>query len=187
MCSWVRRSTFSHVCARTHAALTEPHTFAHPHPTHMLQGLKSSSTDEADIVLFEGHVAVMRAGSDVHLFVTGDQDENEIILVEVLNTMHEALTSLLGSLDSRRMMDKLEVVQLVIDELVDAGVILEIEASAIVNRVGMRGADAGPGTTSVIGAMQAAAAQSGSGGSAASAAMSFAEQMTRAFKATGTT
>ena len=49
----------------------------------MLQGLKSSSTDEADIVLFEGHVAVMRAGSDVHLFVTGDQDENEIILVEV--------------------------------------------------------------------------------------------------------
>ena len=65
----------------------------------MLQGLKSSSTDEADIVLFEGHVAVMRAGSDVHLFVTGDQDENEIILVEVLNTMHEALTSLLGSLD----------------------------------------------------------------------------------------
>ena len=190
MCSWVRRSTFSHVCARTHAALTEPHTLSHPHPTHMLQGLKSSSTDEADIVLFEGHVAVMRAGSDVHLFVTGDQDENEIILVEVLNTMHEALTSLLGSLDSRRMMDKLEVVQLVIDELVDAGVILEIEASAIVNRVGMRGADAGPGTTSVIGAMQAAAAQSGSGGSAssaASAAISFAEQMTRAFKATGTT
>jgi hypothetical protein len=36
-------------------------------------------------------------------------------------------------------MDKLDTVLLALDELVDGGVILEIEPSAIVNRVGMRG------------------------------------------------
>jgi hypothetical protein len=42
------------------------------------------------------------------------------------------------------MLDKLDTVLLALDELVDGGVILEIEPSAIVNRVGMRGASCPP-------------------------------------------
>ena len=44
----------------------------------------------------------------------------------------------------RSMLDKLDTVLLALDELVDGGVILEIEPSAIVNRVGMRGASSAP-------------------------------------------
>jgi hypothetical protein len=44
----------------------------------------------------------------------------------------------------RSMLDKLDTVLLALDELVDGGVILEIEPSAIVNRVGMRGASPPP-------------------------------------------
>ncbi len=147
------------------------------------KALRSSAAGEADIVLFDGHVAVMRAGKDVHLFVTGDQDENEIILVEVLNALYNALSSLLpgGSLSSRNMMEKLDVVLLVLDELVDGGVILEIESSAIVNRVGMKGAE-GSAAASAVPGMPGVA---GSASTPQQALLSFKEQMTRAFKATG--
>ena len=105
------------------------------------KAIKEQTMDEADIVIFDGLITVFRGGKDVFLFVTGDQDENEIILVDVLNALHSALSSLMP-VDRRSMMDKLDVVLLALDELVDGGVILEIEPSAIVNRVGMRGADA---------------------------------------------
>jgi hypothetical protein len=153
------------------------------------KALRSNSSDEADIVLFDGHVAVMRAGKDVHLFVTGDADENEIILVEVLDALYESLACLLpgGNLEARTMMEKLDIVQLVLDELVDSGVILEIEPSCIVSRVGMKSADGGGGGGSVLpslGGMGAAGA-GGAGSSTQQAVLSFAEQMTRAFKAAG--
>lgn len=144
------------------------------------KALKSTASGEADIVLFDGHVAVMRDGKDVHLFVTGDQDENEIILVEVLGALYNALTALLpgGSLDSRNMMEKLDVVLLVLDELVDGGVILEIEPSAIVNRVGMKGTEGSASASAMPGVPGASTTPQ-------QALLSFKEQMTRAFKATG--
>jgi prepilin-type processing-associated H-X9-DG protein len=66
------------------------------------KALKTSTAGgDSDILMFDGHVAVFRAGRDVYLFVTGDQDENEIILVEVLNALYNTLASLLpgGSVD----------------------------------------------------------------------------------------
>mmetsp|Transcript_42326 Transcript_42326/g.82819 ORF Transcript_42326/g.82819 Transcript_42326/m.82819 type:complete len:197 (-) Transcript_42326:158-748(-) len=107
----------------------------------LAKAIKSQGAEEADIVIFDGLITVFRGGRDCFLFVTGDQDENEIILVDVLNTLFQALSTLMP-VDRRSMMDKLDMVLLALDELVDGGVILEIEPSAIVNRVGMRGADA---------------------------------------------
>jgi hypothetical protein len=144
---------------------------------------KSAASGEADIVLFDGHVAVMRQGKDTNFIVTGTMDENEIILVEVLGTLFNALTSLMpgGSLDSTTMLEKLDVVLLVLDELVDGGVILEIEPAAIVSRVGMKGTEGASGASSMLPSV---------GGTASTtpqqALLSFKEQMTRAFKATGT-
>jgi hypothetical protein len=42
--------------------------------------------------------------------------------------------------DRRNILDNLELVMLAIDELVDAGTILEVDAGSIANRVLMRGA-----------------------------------------------
>ena len=142
------------------------------------KALKSSSQSESDILLFDGHIAVFREGKDVYLFVTGDQNENEIILVEVLNALYNAYASLLpgGSMDRHTMLEKLDIVLLALDEIVDSGVILEIEPSAIVNRVGMRGADAAPAPAGLM-PLQAQTPQQ--------ALLSLKEQMTRAFKSTG--
>ncbi|CAN0483164.1 unnamed protein product, partial [Discosporangium mesarthrocarpum] len=72
----------------------------------------------------------------------GSADENELILTAVLDALYEALTVLLrGQVDRRTMLENLAQVLLTMDELVDAGRILEIDPSAISNRVMMRGAD----------------------------------------------
>lgn len=60
----------------------------------------------------------------------------------VLNGLFTALNTLLrGQMEGRNMLDNLETVMLAVDELVDGGIILEIDPQLIVNRVLMRGDD----------------------------------------------
>jgi coatomer subunit zeta len=42
---------------------------------------KQPSTSDAEILIFEGLVTVYKSQGEITFFVTGDQDENEIILV----------------------------------------------------------------------------------------------------------
>ena len=46
-----------------------------------LKAQKQPSTNDAEIIIFEGLVTVYKSQGEVTFFVTGDQDENEIILV----------------------------------------------------------------------------------------------------------
>ena len=63
--------------------------------------------------------------------------------VNVLTALVDACTKLIhGTLDSHAMLSSLDSVSLVMDELVDGGVILEIEGSAIASRVSMKSSEA---------------------------------------------
>jgi len=96
---------------------------------------------EADVVMLESSVCVFRSGIDVAFFVCGALDENELILVNVLDTLHDALNGILKShLDKRTLLDNLDLVLLSTDEVVDGGLILETDPVAVSNRVLMKGA-----------------------------------------------
>ena len=78
--------------------------------------------------------------SDVH--VTAEDHENELILLSVLQGFFESISLLLrGMVEKRSILENLDLVLLVLDELVDGGVILETDPGVIANRVSMRGAD----------------------------------------------
>ena len=80
--------------------------------------------------------------SDLHFYVTGSVDENEIILATVLNGFYDSVSLLLrGVLEKRTVLENLDLVLLTLDEIVDGGLILETDANVIANRVSMRGAD----------------------------------------------
>lgn len=49
----------------------------------------------AEITLFDDNIVVYKFVEDLHFFVTGGDDENELILASVLNGFFEALTILL--------------------------------------------------------------------------------------------
>ena len=48
---------------------------------------KQPSTSDAEILIFEGLVTVYKSQGEVTFFVTGDQDENEIILVRGVDNL----------------------------------------------------------------------------------------------------
>lgn len=99
---------------------------------------------ESDILIINNHVIVQKCSSEgTNFYIVGSDQENELILSAVLDGGFEAISSLLhDQLDQRSLMDNLELVLLALDELIDTGVILEIDPKAIKNRVLMMDASA---------------------------------------------
>lgn len=105
---------------------------------------RTNAKNEAEIIILDGLVTVYRNSCDVWMYVVGMQTENELILVNVLTAMYETLSTLLRAPpDKRLLLDNFDVLLVAIDEMIDAGMILETDSGAIVNRVGMKGAEAG--------------------------------------------
>merc|ERR1711871_381270 len=105
---------------------------------------RTNAKNEAEIIILDSLVTVYRNSCDVWLYVVGMQTENELVLVNVLTALHEALSTLLRAPpDKRLLLDNFDTLLISIDEMIDAGMILETDASALVNRVGMKAADAG--------------------------------------------
>lgn len=96
---------------------------------------------DAEVASLDGLTVVFKSGVDVTFAVVGGGDENELILVTLLESLVDAVTSLIKSqLDKRSLHNNLELLLLAIDEMVDGGVILEVDAHAVEARVMLRGA-----------------------------------------------
>ncbi|KAJ8761157.1 hypothetical protein K2173_001213 [Erythroxylum novogranatense] len=105
---------------------------------------KINARNEAEITLFDGNVVVYKFVQDLHFFVTGSEDENEIILATVLLGFFDAVNLLFrGNVDKREALENLDLILLCIDEIVDAGFILETDANVIAGKVASHGADTG--------------------------------------------
>lgn len=103
---------------------------------------RTNARTEAEIGLFDGYIAVYKFVSDLHFYVTGGDDENELILSTVLQGFFDAVSLLLRSnVDKKTVLENLDLVLLCLDEIVDGGIILETEANVIAGKVAMRGAD----------------------------------------------
>jgi hypothetical protein len=81
-------------------------------------------------VLLNKQIVVHLFATDVYLYAAASQVENELILASVLNAFHETLDTMLrGQIDRRSIMENLEIVMMTMDELVDDGIIMEIDSS----------------------------------------------------------
>lgn len=104
---------------------------------------RTSARTEAEIGLFDGYIVVYKFISDLHFFVTGGEDESELILATVLQGFFDAVGLLLrNNVEKKSILENLDLVLLCLDEIVDGGIILETDADVIAGRVAMRGADA---------------------------------------------
>jgi hypothetical protein len=104
---------------------------------------KTSARTEAEIGMFDGYIVVYKFVSDLHFYVSGGEDENELILATVLQGFFDAVALLLrNNVEKKTVLENLDLILLCLDELVDGGIILESDANIIASRVAMRGADA---------------------------------------------
>lgn len=107
----------------------------------MFKKSRGFTARETELVSIDGYNAAFRLAGDVVFWVLGGPDENELILVAVLDAWLDAMTSLLrGSVERKSLLSNLELLLLAMDELIDGGIILEIDPAAIEARVWLRGA-----------------------------------------------
>ncbi|KAM0034648.1 putative Longin-like domain superfamily, AP complex, mu/sigma subunit, coatomer subunit zeta protein [Helianthus debilis subsp. tardiflorus] len=105
---------------------------------------KTNARTEAEIVMFENNVVVYKFIQDLHFFVTGGDYENELALAAVLQGFSDAVTLLLrGNVDQREALENLDTIFLCLDEIVDAGLILETDGNMIAGKVATHNLDDG--------------------------------------------
>lgn len=96
---------------------------------------------DAEVAILDGLTVVFKSGVDVTFAVVGSADENELILVGLLDAMVDTVASLIkGQPDRRALHNNLELLLLTIDEMIDGGVIMEVDPHLVESRVMLRGA-----------------------------------------------
>ncbi|KAA8541659.1 hypothetical protein F0562_022811 [Nyssa sinensis] len=105
---------------------------------------KTNARTEAEIAMFESNIVVYKFIQDLHFFVTGGDDENELILSTVLQGFFDAVTLLLrNNVEKMEALENLDLILLCLDEIIDGGMILETDANIIAGKVATHSVDAG--------------------------------------------
>ncbi|KAL6500747.1 Coatomer subunit zeta-2 [Orobanche hederae] len=105
---------------------------------------KTNARTEAEIAMFENNIIVYKFVQDLHFYVTGGEDENELILATVLQGFFDAVGILLrGNVDKKEALGNLDLILLCIDEIIDGGIVLETDASSIASKVASISMDSG--------------------------------------------
>ncbi|KAG2330171.1 hypothetical protein Bca4012_020240 [Brassica carinata] len=104
---------------------------------------KTNARTEAEITLLENNIVVYKFAQDLHFFVTGGEDENELILSSVLQGFFDAVALLLrNNVEKMEALENLDLIFLCLDEMVDQGMVLETDANVIAGKVAMQSAEA---------------------------------------------
>ncbi|XP_052180382.1 coatomer subunit zeta-1-like [Diospyros lotus] len=103
---------------------------------------KINARTEAEIAMFENNIVVYKFIQDLHFFVTGGDDENELILATVLQGFIDAVSLLLrNNVEKMEALENLDLILLCFDEIVDGGMILETDGSIIAGKVATHSMD----------------------------------------------
>ncbi|KAK4481980.1 hypothetical protein RD792_012895 [Penstemon davidsonii] len=105
---------------------------------------KTNARTEAEITMLENNIIVYKFVQDLHFFVTGGDDENELILATVLQGFFDAVTLLLrNNVEQREALENLDLILLCLDEIVDGGIVLETDGNVIAGKVATHSIDDG--------------------------------------------
>ncbi|XP_078501697.1 coatomer subunit zeta-2 [Lissotriton helveticus] len=99
---------------------------------------KTHKTD-SDIAFLEGMTIVYKNSIDIFLYVVGSAQENELMLMAVLGCLFDSLSHMLRkSVEKRSLLENMDGTFLVLDEIVDGGVILESDSQQVVQKLNFR-------------------------------------------------
>ncbi|KAF2542476.1 hypothetical protein F2Q68_00033020 [Brassica cretica] len=83
---------------------------------------KTNARTEAEITLLDSNIIVYKFAQDLHFFVTGGEDENELVLSSVLQGFFDAVALLLrNNVEKMEALENLDLIFLCLDEMVDQG------------------------------------------------------------------
>ncbi|XP_003384880.1 PREDICTED: coatomer subunit zeta-1-like [Amphimedon queenslandica] len=109
----------------------------------------------AEIVMLDGLTAVYRSNVDLLFYVIGSQTENELLLLSVLNGLYDALSQVLKrNMEKQGLYEHMEVLMLLLDEIVDGGIVMETDPTVLLHRVAVKSEESGFSEQSVANVFQ---------------------------------
>ncbi|KAF7239611.1 Coatomer subunit zeta-2, partial [Varanus komodoensis] len=92
-----------------------------------------------EIAFLEGLTIVYKSSIDLFFYVVGSPHENELMLMSVLTCLFETLNHMLRkNVEKRTLVENMDAVFLVVDEIVDGGVILESDPQQVIQKLNFR-------------------------------------------------
>nr|XP_057904716.1 coatomer subunit zeta-2 isoform X4 [Doryrhamphus excisus] len=122
---------------------------------------KTHKADTLDEIAFlEGMTIIYKSSIDLFIYVVGSAQENELMLMSVLNCLFDSLSHILRkNVERRSLLDNMEGAFLVVDEIIDGGVILESDPQQVIQKVNYRVDDNSLSEQSVAQVLQSAKEQ----------------------------
>lgn len=107
---------------------------------------KTKPKSKEDIIAIEGALVVHKFFIDSHIYVVGSRNETPSLLESVLNCLVDVISNMTNEgnhVDNNSILDNMSKVILVLDEICDAGIILETEPDQIIQRISQTHDDSG--------------------------------------------
>ncbi|XP_077968428.1 coatomer subunit zeta-1-like [Styela clava] len=103
---------------------------------------KKTAKSDSEIALLEGLTVVYKNNVDLFFYVVGSSQENELMLMSVLNCIFDTMNIILRkNVEKRVLLRHLDSGFLVVDEVIDGGVIMAVDPTSVADRIIMRGED----------------------------------------------
>jgi len=110
---------------------------------------KTSKDQDSEIVLLDDLTILYKSNVDLFFYIIGDHTENELILSSLLTAFYDSVNTVLSkNVEKRCLLNNLHSILLIVDELVDDGIIMDIDSASIMQKIGC-----GP-SVSAFGALQ---------------------------------
>jgi hypothetical protein len=98
---------------------------------------KTSKDQDSEIVLLDDLTIIYRSNVDLFFYIVGDASENELILSNLLAAFYDSVSNVLSkNVEKRCLLANLHSILLIVDELVDDGIIMDIDCNSIMQKIG---------------------------------------------------
>ncbi|CAD2101798.1 coatomer subunit zeta, putative [Plasmodium vinckei] len=102
----------------------------------------TSLINEIEILVSNQYIILCLPINDIYIFIVGDENSNELVLYEVMKAIQDSLNNITNNnIGKKQLIDKLDSVFLLLDEIIDNGIIMETNSNIIVNRLYMNEGD----------------------------------------------
>lgn len=96
----------------------------------------SSGSQEVDIIVLKNYVCVFKHEVDLFFYLFADKNENELVCAEVLSALIDALQLIFrNQLEKRTLLENFDLIVLAVDEVLESGIIMEIDPQTIHQKV----------------------------------------------------
>lgn len=98
-----------------------------------------TSKGSGEIILIDGLTCVYKSNVDLFFYVIGSNQVNELLLTQTLSCLYDSVQKVLGkSFEKRVFMDNLASIFLILDEIVDGGIVCETDSRSVIQRASIR-------------------------------------------------